>query len=548
MFEGVKCLSDAVISIINKFSYICRIYNMTEGNTNILISWIRHADTNNVLFENFAEDEYQFANDINNNLEISKKYDKISNVGKLIFKYENTDDLLIAAGIIEQFNKFNTSYFNTYPDSNIKGKYVVNKDDTITDPYGNNCGNIKDYLQISIDYQYFRKKLLHEEEQMYIRHYKYLIERKIEDLNNALYDKKNTEQIKTASKMIKYEFGKQYINENKIDKLKSPVLMPASWMFTPTLSYVGVIEAMELSEKLDITYDFITSASVRTIMTAAIALITYGITYGINKKILDPEYKPKPKTIHVVPYINELSNGGSLIDSDISNSPIPKEIINEIIKKILEWLSSEEFFTITKLENFEVEKFEVADYVIINTDNYKEIVNIETHKEKITSLLALLKENNFDNVYAFTHGNFINERRIENKQDKFNPFPNSCSIWTETFHNDYSKKDLTAYNGNYDKPIEGKQLGNRGGQVRRLLKVSPYDELYNLKTNHFSSLDPNKLRGQINEIWHKHLGWLLDKPTNVGGKLKKKTYKKGRKTFKRKGRKTSKRQHKTKRK
>jgi hypothetical protein len=34
----------------------------------IIISWIRHAETCNVLFENFAEDEYQYASDIDNNI------------------------------------------------------------------------------------------------------------------------------------------------------------------------------------------------------------------------------------------------------------------------------------------------------------------------------------------------------------------------------------------------------------------------------------------------------------------------------------------------
>ena len=238
----------------------------------------------------------------------------------------------------------------------------------------------------------------------------------------------------------------------------------------------------------------------------------------------------EPKTVYVIPFINEKPNGGSLNDADISNDPIPAEIISDIIKKIQTWINTKfvdyynEYNTKRKDNTHNFEKLHKNDIlhknlrkndiifitkkVIINTELY-----VEYHATKIddnkkvefvvgTIIPKIINSNVEPKVLAFTHGNLINDRRLANNTNAeiFNPFPNNCSAWVEKFDGN-DPKGISTYTNSYDVPVINELQGHRGSQVRRELIVTPIDELRNLLTDNFCSLEDGNLRGDINKVW-----------------------------------------------
>jgi len=133
---------------------------------------------------------------------------------------------------------------------------------------------------------------------------------------------------------------------------------PGTWMFTPTLSYAGVIQSLEFGKtylnlitgKSDIAnspkqqYDRICcSGSVRTIMTMLISLISANrddlIIAPAPAEPVAP-VAPAQTEVFIYPYITEALNGGKFIDADLSNEAIDPKLIGEIVKTIVAWLTT----------------------------------------------------------------------------------------------------------------------------------------------------------------------------------------------------------------
>jgi hypothetical protein len=117
-------------------------------------------------------------------------------------------------------------------------------------------------------------------------------------------------------------------------KTKAPVIGPgifkgpeSRWLFHPPLSSVGIKQAKILKTKEAFTgvvktcNVFITSATVRTIMTAIFSLD------GVQDV-----------TLHVVPYIHEKMNESSEYGLDFVNNGIPKDKIDDIIRCVIRYV------------------------------------------------------------------------------------------------------------------------------------------------------------------------------------------------------------------
>jgi hypothetical protein len=497
-----------------------------ETGSETKITWLRHPDTCNVLFENFAEDEYQFKGDtVNDNN--AEKYNVIR---EAFLAQESPTPIDVEVKAIIESNQDIAIVNNNSANSIVNVKNLLG----ITQDKPN------EFFNVSLDYQEFRRKLLLLEEEQYKTRFteqitesiKALKEKKSAIPNTPETNKDTKKLIATAEKMCNYKLGKQFNIEHKFNKtdVNNP-LMPASWMFTPVISYVGVMQAIELGfnyvesknkitvdtsfKCLDITqYNIIcTSASVRTIMTAIISLYVY----------LLQDLHMEPKTVYVIPFINEKPNGGSLNKADISNDPIPAGIIDKIIIEIQAWINKKfvdyynEYNTNIKrtVDEHDFKKLYKNDIkfitkkVIINTELYLKYharkIEIDKKVEFVvgTIIPEILNSSNVEpKVLAFTHGNLINDRRLANDKNAliFEPFPNNCSAWVEKFVGN-KPSGISTYTKTYDAPNINELQGHRGSQVRRKLIVTPIDELRNLLTDNFCSLEDGNLRGDINKVW-----------------------------------------------
>ena len=128
-------------------------------------------------------------------------------------------------------------------------------------------------------------------------------------------------------------FGKTIVTVDEKGETKTEVGIfkgPESrWLFHPPLSSVGEKQAMKLKDQYAFSGDggvvskcnvFITSATVRTIMTAI---------YSLNGKTV---------TLYVVPCINEKMNESSEYGLDFVNTGIPKDKIDEIIDCVIKYV------------------------------------------------------------------------------------------------------------------------------------------------------------------------------------------------------------------
>ena len=180
----------------------------------------------------------------------------------------------------------------------------VRHGESISNLYENNCEDL--YPEnLRNDFQDMRVMIKKEEQSQYKTYYNIQISKAIESLqskiktlkeqsNNEKTNKKNiedlTKMIETWTNMIKVEDNK-WINlrgmvnvngENKTEQ--TSIKPPASWLFTPTLTYIGIKQSIlagtNLFNKLQGSISkkeplFITSATVRTIMTAIYAFYSY---------------------------------------------------------------------------------------------------------------------------------------------------------------------------------------------------------------------------------------------------------------------------------
>ena len=526
---------------------------------NLTVEWIRHGEASLNLFENFAEDEYldleinqlpennnQYNYDIyakkkeemKNSQSYSQIIDFLNNKEPIKTNYNNDNGN--GNGIIPNDECFKIkSLFRTYVGKLNIMKTDIDKENPDKDKRFDNL--TYNEIELQIDYQKFRRELISEEENNYKTMYSEKIKEYIQSLTNMYNETykskigdfephdikmKDFKDIKDATRMIKYmskglESIDQFKEEEKVNKTNNPQKICASWLFMPTLSFVGTKQSefagkTYLFKKIESYNLILISSTVRTIMTSTISVYTAYKTLGKQ-----PE---KPIQIIIAPFINEEYNGGKLIHSDFSNMAIPAGILPDIIEKITTWLQ-------TKYND-------IFQYVNINSDQYSEVtkdLDYDTNSSNLEKFLDFVSkylnpEHKEFSILAYTHGNFINERRDDNNNkyidgkiftknpsgymfNKVIPFPNNLSTWIESFNYEGNKYvpnyDMTRYDKSYDNQnmklfpdnLHESKKAFRGSTIRKTLQITPIEELENLFNDNFCSLQKGKLRGDIIDLW-----------------------------------------------
>ena len=154
----------------------------TGTKTETQITWLRHPDTCNVLFENFAEDEYQFKGDTVNDSN-AKEYNVIREAFLAQTSFTPIDTEV--KGIIEN-NK----------DIESEDNVSVNSIENVKKLLGIEDDKSAEFYNVSLDYQEFRRKLLLLEEEQYKTRFKDQITESIE----ALKEKKNDKNLNSVRK------------------------------------------------------------------------------------------------------------------------------------------------------------------------------------------------------------------------------------------------------------------------------------------------------------------------------------------------------------
>jgi hypothetical protein len=191
-------------------------------------------------------------------------------------------------------------------------------------------------------------------------------------------------------------------------------MIKSSWLFTPTLSYVGTQQAIQLGREekfksiVGETNIIITSATVRTIMTA---LLSLNHSHFIDKKII---------TIVVVPFINEHENVAGEFDLDNANRGIPPDKILAIVEHINKWLdiNTNIFIDVEFYRNM-CKKYHRLNPCVSNIQHFR------------TYILPKLNQRTSDiskpmYILAFTHGYVI--RKLLTKSTDIPP---NVSIYEE---------------------------------------------------------------------------------------------------------------------
>jgi len=396
----------------------------------------------------------------------------------------------------------------------------VRHGESISNLYENNCEDL--YPEnLRNDFQDMRVMIKKEEQSQYKTYYNIQISKAIESLqskiktlkeqsNNEKTNKKNiedlTKMIETWTNMIKVEDNK-WINlrgmvnvngENKTEQ--TSIKPPASWLFTPTLTYIGIKQSIlagtNLFNKLQGSIKeplFITSSTVRTIMTAIYAFYSY-------KNNCEKKGKTFNGKIYVVPYINEHLNGAGCCGEpnlDNSNSAIPYDILDKVIEYIAEFVIAHEDYNYKKMtgvsNNSNKNEFmqksskesEVTNLkALINTSFYtwaytndKSNYNKSDIKKFIVEIYPQIKKfNNNAQIIAFTHGNFINRELRKN------------AVLTKDGSSKYNKMKNEKAKNKYDNEnkINNKQKLNA---IKRLTnatyKITKNFEIFNIKEHTF---------------------------------------------------------------
>jgi len=449
--------------------------------------------------------------------------------------------------------------------------------------------NKKDYD----GYKTYREAFIEDEGKNY-EPFKAQIDKNIKDLIPKIKEKcpkgniqdDDKKMCDDSDRMVKFIDDKgEMIKFNALEKqgVKPLPKTPGTWMFTPTLSYAGVIQALEFGKTYlskineNTKYDRICcSGSVRTIMTMLISLI------AANNDNLTT-----PAEVFIYPYITEALNGGKFIDADLSNEAIDPKLIGEIVKTIVTWLTTPENLknvvgtelqtkylkdiTLTpenpKAENnkvsFTITKTGTGAAITINFNEYAKLTERPpSDRKKFIEFLEkeseLLRKN--ANILAFSHGININSRRFANEPsvDENTPFPNNCSLWEETFKfnpilEDYYPYGITTYkkkNNSLPVVIKNKfdynDKGNlksdfiapnafKGSDVRKDKLITAENESDNFTNNNFGALKAGTLRYDVNKILWDERKWRWSVGTQGGGKrINRKVYYKNKKYTRRK--------------
>ena len=397
----------------------------------------------------------------------------------------------------------------------------VRHGESISNLYENNCEDL--YPEnLRNDFQDMRVMIKKEEQSQYKTYYNIQISKAIESLqskiktlkeqsNNEKTNKKNiedlTKMIETWTNMIKVEDNK-WINlrgmvnvngENKTEQ--TSIKPPASWLFTPTLTYIGIKQSIlagtNLFNKLQGSNKeplFITSSTVRTIMTAIYAFYSY-------KNNCEKKGKTFNGKIYVVPYINEHLNGAGCCGEpnlDNSNSAIPYDILDQVIEYIVRFVITHEDYNYKKMTG-----------VLNNSNNSTNTFMQESAKEtEITKLKALIdtsfytraytndksnynksdikkfiaeiypqikKFNNNAQIIAFTHGNFINRELRKNADLTIKGIEYYNKMKNEKAKNKYDNEKKI---NNKQKLNAIKRLSNATSEITKF-------EIFNIKEHTF---------------------------------------------------------------
>ena len=183
-----------------------------------------------------------------------------------------------------------------------------------------------------------------------------------------------------------------------------------NFLFQPTLSQCGMIQARILGEQIQknklITGDdiiVITSASVRTMMTAYLTLLYAGDTI-------------KEKTIYVVPYLTEAENDAKHVFfgtdyHDYCNYGIAPAKIEAVGTKILDWFAANKIYT---KDGNTAEVIMKNNGITFDYSLYK-IPTDDVRKADITKFLTFVGTTTIitskKNVLAFSHGYAVKEVR-----------------------------------------------------------------------------------------------------------------------------------------
>ena len=243
------------------------------------------------------------------------------------------------------------------------------------------------------------------------------------------------------------------ISKNIPDKeavFSNPIFKGADsrWLFHPPLSSIGIQQAEKLNKQDAFTEVvkecnvFVTSATVRTIMTAIYSLNGNGI---------------REVTLYVVPYINEKMNEASEFGLDFVNIGIPKDKIDEIIKCVIRYVQSRvktevktgvepkhkfSIGTITIDTSF-YHNCETLPTTITNNPDSVLASSIKTFKETIIPQLSKPTGVKVEDmiILAYSHGYVINKLL---KEDYKSPYPknNPYAPNVSMFKEDYGAKTM----------------------------------------------------------------------------------------------------------
>ena len=276
------------------------------------------------------------------------------------------------------------------------------------------------------------------------------------------------------------------------------------WLFHPPLSSVGIQQAKKLSTRdefkavVNECTVFITSATVRTIMTAI---------YSLNGI--------KAVTLYVVPYINEKMNEASEFGLDFVNTGIPKDKIDEIIQCVIKYVTSADTVETVGEHQFKVGTITIdtgfyhkATLPVTKTRDQDGVLETNIGKFKTEIIRDLCKYMNDTpavpdmtvpdmtvldmTILAYSHGYVINKLLKDYKSDysekvKFAP---NVSMFKE----DYTKKTMEVVVVDQDNAPNGGVFVRKNAE-----KINTADDDYD-KRNNVSPCSLHGLRGEVNEI------------------------------------------------
>jgi len=412
------------------------------------------------------------------------------------------------------------------------------------------------------------------------------IEKGIEILKEKqnTFDNEKSKEYKDLGKMISVWDHKIKNNDSWSTEIEKRGAMnykpPTSWLFTPILSYAGILHSIEAGKNLydkitsaeywknnfeggsqfyipnndhEKTLIFITSASVRTIMTAIYTLLSY------NEKVENKGKGKKIEKIYVMPYINEQTNGAGCCEEpnlDRANTGIPSHLLQKVIKLIAEFVASPNIEGVVLTSKNVIGMIDTGYYMTKadkDKDKYYDKSDLEkfvgvfnTFKTKVVKGNRKKEEEeeeeeeeeddytfyNNNRVIAFTHGNFINHKLrkpyleskgegVEEKDKKyykldvFGPhiFPNNCSVWPFSIEEEGEFKINSSFP--YIEEIEDKIVIRKeredveeekgfipsiaGGGVRSESITSP--EVEEEENKKFATLSQGSLCREINDLY-----------------------------------------------